>query len=360
MYDLFNISSSSGAVSIKINEDGLDSVLAAHADALVIADSFFAEQIAAHARRHILIEATEEAKSLENIPAIIDSCRALGLTRGGRILAVGGGVVQDICGFITTIYMRGIPWDFVPTTLLAMADSCIGGKSSINVSLVKNLVGTFHPPQSIVIVPALAETLSHQQIVAGLSEAAKATFARGPACFLRYLGLYDDYVRRGLSALAPLISYSLDCKKWFVEIDEFDQAERLLLNFGHSFGHAIESASDYRIEHGVAVGVGLLAAIEASKASHPGTLPAEETRVLERHAADILAPLADLPDQLAAISRDNFLKFFKGDKKHTPDAFHPILISPGGLLERASLPRNEASEALIWSGFAKARARFRG
>ena len=137
--------------------------------------------------------------------------------------------------------MRGIAWSYMPTTVLAMVDSCVGGKSSINVGPYKNLVGTFHPPKQIDIDPLLATTLASEQIAAGLIEAAKICFCRGPASFAEYLG-QEPGVGMGTQALEHVILTSLLAKKHFIEIDEFDKKERLLLNFGHTFGHAIEGA----------------------------------------------------------------------------------------------------------------------
>ena len=121
----------------------------------------------------IFIEATEMEKSLDRAPALIERMRAGGVNRRTLLVAVGGGVIQDISAFVASVYMRGLTWSYVPTTVLAMVDSCIGGKSSINVGPYKNLVGTFHPPQQIHIDPALAETLPRDQFASGLIEAAK-------------------------------------------------------------------------------------------------------------------------------------------------------------------------------------------
>ncbi len=161
---------------------------------------------------------------------------------------------------MASVYMRGLQWAYIPTTLLAMCDSCIGGKSSINVGPYKNLVGTFHPPAAIMIDPGLVSTLSLEQTVSGLVEACKICYCRGTAAFQEYLDLKPSpSMTEGQIEQAVLLS--LSSKKWFIEIDEFDRAQRLLLNFGHTFGHAIEGASHFRISHGIAVGVGMLCAI---------------------------------------------------------------------------------------------------
>ncbi len=354
MYELFKITSASGQTPVLVTADSLAEV-AARYSGLAIVDSRFAATLKGAASTVIPIVADEEHKGLDEIPAILKACRDAGLTREGRILAVGGGIIQDISSFVASIYMRGIAWDYIPTTLLAMADSCIGGKSSINVGPYKNLAGTFHPPTSIVIAPSLVSTLSTSQVVSGLCEASKICYAKGSDSFAEYLKLHAAYRAGDADALTKLISLSLACKKWFIEIDEFDRKERLLLNFAHSFGHAIESATKYDIEHGVAVGVGMLAALSYSQTFHPGLVQIAETRELKRHVLELLAQLPEIGEQLDRITQPDFTHYFANDKKHTTTNFRPVLLTSTGRLERVSIPRETQSEQAIWSAFRSAR-----
>ena len=151
MHDLFEIVSESGSHPVRLSEAPLREVVDASPGTIVLADNFFRPQLENLGRPAIFIEATEEAKDFTNVAPLMEECRKLGLARNGHILAVGGGVVQDIACFTATVYMRGVGWTFLPTTLLAMVDSCIGGKSSINVGKFKNLVGSFYPPQAVVV-----------------------------------------------------------------------------------------------------------------------------------------------------------------------------------------------------------------
>jgi 3-dehydroquinate synthase len=260
-------------------------------------------------------------------------------------------VVQDIAGFVATVYMRGVKWTFLPTTLLAMVDSCIGGKSSINVGAFKNLVGSFYPPDEIIVPVAAIETLPAEHIAAGRCEAAKICFARGDQCF-------DDYVAISTAngaAVEPMIELSLGAKKWFIEVDEFDQNERLLLNFGHSFGHALESCTSYGITHGVAVGIGCLAAVAFSERVHPGLGEQRRVRALSHDLLATLGGLPELGERLSDVRREDFFRYWQSDKKHNPSEYKPILLDARAQLERSTLPRDEASDQAIWEAFEAAK-----
>lgn len=338
MRDLFEVRTSTGGHPVRLSDAPLAEVVAGIGGQVVIADRFFAGQFDAT----VWIDTVEESKDLARMPATIEACRRAGLTRDGSIVAVGGGVVQDIACFVASTYMRGVAWSYVPTTLLAMVDSCIGGKSSINVGEFKNLVGTFYPPTEVVIAPAALSTLPDIHLAAGKAEAAKIAFARSREVFDEFLGLdsADD---------AALIALSLGAKKWFVETDEFDRAERLLLNFGHSFGHALESCTDYAVPHGVAVGVGCLAAVEMSGAHAP------RAGALRQHMHAILDPLGTLPEALGKVGRDAFFRYWGSDKKHSAARYRPILLDENALLYRADLPREPATDDRIWAAFEAAR-----
>jgi 3-dehydroquinate synthase len=349
MRDLFEIQSSSGRHPVRLTDAPVRDAVAACDGSLVLADSFFRDQLEGLDRPIIFLDATEEAKEFQAVGPLIEQCRKQGLARSGRIVALGGGVVQDIAGFVATVYMRGVKWTLLPTTLLAMVDSCIGGKSSINVGAFKNLVGTFYPPDEIIVPVAAVETLPAEHIAAGRCEAAKICFARGEECF-------DQYVALAGADVEPMIALSLGAKKWFVEVDEFDQNERLLLNFGHSFGHALESCTSYGVTHGVAVGVGCLAAVAFSARLRPHLDRHPRVQALSGDLRGILGGLPELGQRLGEVERDQFFAYWQSDKKHNPREYKPILLDADARLERATLPRNAASDDAIWDAFEAARA----
>jgi len=342
---LFDIRSEGGGYTIMCERDALMTTLPQMGDGLVIADDYFAGQFHARDIQAIGLPASETTKSLDAIGDVIVQMRKAGATRDTRLWAVGGGAIQDVACFVASVYMRGIPWTYVPTTLLGMVDSCIGGKSSINVGAYKNILGSFHPPDIVWIDPELTATLSAEQLVAGLVEAAKICFCRGASVFETYLSHAPD---PGLTpvGLEPIIALSLGAKKWFVEIDEFDRAERQLLNLGHTFGHALEGASDYRLSHGIAVGVGVLCALNLSR-DLLGAPPGGAASRLGQHMRGLLGAVPGLALILRAIEVPVTLDRVKADKKHQPTHYRFVTFNAEGKTQLTSLPKTAATDAAI-------------
>lgn len=207
-------------------------------------------------QRVLQIEATEENKSLDKFPKYIDDLVKLEVRRGQPLIAIGGGIIQDITCFLATTMMRGLPWQFYPTTLLAQSDSCIGSKSSINSGDIKNILGTFTPPDKVIIDVDFLETLENKEVFSGIGEMLKVHAIDSPESFDRISNNYDDILENP-NTMEIFIHDSLLMKKKLIEIDEFDQGPRNVMNYGHSFGHAIESATNYAIPHGIAVTIGM-------------------------------------------------------------------------------------------------------
>jgi 3-dehydroquinate synthase len=190
------------------------------------------------------MEASEDVKNIATVMIIIKRMTA-GRTPT-RVIVIGGGVVQDVGAFVSTIFNRGIEWIYWPTTLLAMGDSCIGGKSSLNTPDAKNKVGTFNCPSSVFINKRFLDTLDFAAIMSGHGEILKLCMI-GDA-----LDMYET------SDVVNLIKVSLLIKKSVIEIDQFDKGIRRALNYGHTIGHAIEAMSGFSVPHGIAVIKGML------------------------------------------------------------------------------------------------------
>lgn len=346
----FEITSASGRYPVTIRPGVLDAVIERGGDVIVLCDEYFTDRLRAAGVRTINLPALETTKSLDQIPALITALRQAGASRSTTIVAVGGGIVQDVTCFVASVYMRGLKWDYVPTTLLAMVDSCIGGKSSINVGPYKNIVGTILPPRAIEIDPTLCATLEPDQMVAGLAEAAKICFARSKATFETYLAL-NPTIHSGPEILTQVISLSLATKKWFVEIDEFDSNERLLLNYGHTFGHAVESASEFRISHGVAVGLGIIAAGAMGRLL--GRVPAGGSLQarMEDHIDGLLREAPGLAEAVADLKIDDLIGAFHADKKHTRDQFAVVVAHESDGVERKMIPRDADTEIKLRAAF---------
>ncbi len=325
----FDIESSTGSYSVGIESGSFARSLKQFGGTAMIADEFFRPAFERAGTPAIFIEATETNKSLDASPAFIEAMRKAGANRQTELVAVGGGIIQDLSAFIASVYMRGLTWSYMPTTVLAMVDSCIGGKSSINVGPYKNLVGTFHPPQRVLIDPALAQTLPDDQKASGLIEAAKICFCRGEESFARHVS-YGPSVGMTTAALEQVIVNSLQAKKWFIEIDEFDKKERLQLNFGHTFGHAIEGATHFAVSHGIAVGLGILCAIEFERQRGVDYDGVARVKLLEEHLHAMISEAPDLAGPIGAMNVGEAMDKFGSDKKHGPGHFTLILIAENG------------------------------
>jgi len=326
------IASSRGAYDVRIGDGVFEEYLAERPEAPVIADAYFTERLAPHAQRTLFLPAEEGEKTLTATERLIERLRDLGTTRGDHLVAVGGGIVQDVATATASLYMRGLPWSYAPTTLLGMVDSCIGGKSSLNVGRYKNLAGNFHPPTLVLVDPTFIDTLPAEDRAGGLCEAMKISYCRGPEAFARHLELHEA------GDMAALIHHALAAKQWFIEIDEFDQKERRLLNFGHTFGHALEAATRFEVGHGTAVGLGVLAA--EAFAGHPAPQ-------LAAHASSLIAVAENLPARLARRDPAVFEAAVLSDKKHSHGHLHLIVPTPGGGIAEQRLPRDDATIARV-------------
>ena len=318
MHSDLEISSASGSYVVSVGDGIADQIISRGTDVLIV-DAAVRHLLPATGVPVIEVAAHEDSKTLAGVEELVVALRDAGVRRGDHATAVGGGVVQDLATFATSIYMRGISWTYVPTTLMAMADSCIGGKSSINVSGVKNLVGNFHPPTRVAVDPRFLPSLTATAQAAGLAEAVKISFCRGEEAFRGYLERYGTF-RTDPSAL---LLHVLSAKRWFVEMDEHDQRERRLLNFGHTFGHALESSVGHSIPHGVAVAIGMLCA-----ARHPKAASTSSVTDLESHCRHLLAEVDGLGAALEPFDIAAYERAFRSDKKHESQRFHLIVPAP--------------------------------
>jgi len=196
----------------------------------------------------LLNNVSEQTKDFDNISNVINSIIG-NFNKKNKLIAVGGGITQDVVGFISSILFRGVDWVFYPTTLLAQGDSCIGGKTSINFSTYKNQLGNFYPPCEIIICNEFLNTLTEIDIKSGLGEMLHFFLVSSKADYKFFVKNQHDFNK--------LTTRCLDIKRSYIEIDEFDKHERLILNYGHTFGHAIESVTNNTVAHGIAVSLGM-------------------------------------------------------------------------------------------------------
>ncbi len=213
------------------------------------------------AKRHLLLKSGERVKSRATLARLHDFFLASGLGRDGLVIAFGGGVVGDVTGFAAATYMRGAAWLPIPTTLLAMTDSSIGGKVAINHPRVKNLIGAFHQPKAVVIDPRLLDSLPPRQAQSGAYEVLKAGMIADRSLFDSMRHAPRQLVHWNRAEREQAIAASVLVKTTIVEADERESGKRKLLNLGHTLGHALEAVTSYRrFTHGEAVGWGIIGA----------------------------------------------------------------------------------------------------
>ena len=269
--------------------------------------------------------AGEASKDIQTSLRIVVQLMEMGADRTSALIALGGGVVGDITGFVASIYMRGIPYIQVPTTLLAQVDSSIGGKTGIDLSTGKNILGTFYQPKGVFIDLAFLKTLKSQELKNGLAEVVKYGIIDDPELFDILEAKAKDIRKCKLDLLREIVIRSCRIKKGVVEIDEQERGVRRILNFGHTIGHAIETESGYTIPHGDAISMGMTASTIISERMR--YLPPEDR---ERIIALIRA--MGLPQRIPKkLSPDGIFARMKGDKKKAGDVLNFVLMKKIGI-----------------------------
>ncbi len=265
MQPLVEVSHATGAYPVFV-ESGLLGNLAAHAASLlpgrrlaVITDRTVGRLVSHNLEATTLVVAPGEgSKSRSRWSALTDRLLDLGYGRDAGIVAIGGGVVGDLAGFVAASYLRGVPWLQVPTSVIAMVDASVGGKTGVNTRHGKNLVGAFHPPVSVLADPATLQSLHPAHLGAGLTEALKHGVVADPEYF-RWIEENAALLLAGDPALlTELVKTSIRIKAAIVSADEREAGRRAVLNAGHTVGHAIERVTNYSMLHGDAVAIGLV------------------------------------------------------------------------------------------------------
>jgi 3-dehydroquinate synthase len=267
----------------------------------------------------IVLPEGERAKSMQSVSAILDALVKARFERGSALVALGGGVIGDLTGFAASIYMRGIPFVQVPTTLVAQVDSSVGGKTGVNHPLGKNLIGTFFQPRLVLVDPETLRTLPSREWTAGLAEVIKYGVIADEAFFADLEREIDRLRKLEAEPVAHVIARSCEIKASVVARDERESDLRRILNYGHTIGHALESLGGYRkLIHGEAVAIGMVQ--EADLARHLGRCAPE---VVERQRT--LVRRAGLPDALPATTFSRLWAAMQHDKKVAQGRVHCVL-----------------------------------
>jgi 3-dehydroquinate synthase len=275
----------------------------------------------------LLVPPGERYKSLATIERLATELARAGAHRDAMLIPLGGGVITDLTGFLAAIYQRGVDYISLPTTLLAQVDAAIGGKTGVNLSEGKNLLGSIHPPRAVLADTTTLATLSPREFRAGLFECIKCALIRDPA-LLSLLTRHRESIlapasHRDPKLLERVILASIRVKASIVARDEHESGERMLLNFGHTFAHALESALNYRtLLHGEAVAYGMLAALHLSAIC--GLLSADQAA----EAGSFILSCGPLPR--FKLSPEEVIAAMSRDKKHTASSQRFILLSSLG------------------------------
>jgi 3-dehydroquinate synthase len=284
-----------------------------------------------------LVEDGETHKDLRTLEDLLSRLLARNVERSTTLIALGGGVTGDLAGFAAAIYQRGIPFVQVPTTLLAQVDSSVGGKTGVNHPLGKNMIGAFYQPRAVLIDTDCLRTLPDREYRAGLAEVIKYGAIRDVGFFAWLEANFDPLLARESDAVAHAIRESCRNKAEVVEADERESGLRAILNFGHTFAHAIEAATGYgEWLHGEAVGTGMLLAARLSE--RVSGLPADDSRRLQA-----LVARAKLPAKPPPIAIARWLELMQRDKKSVAGAIRFVLLETLG---RASAGRVAPRETL--------------
>ena len=284
--------------------------------------------------------AGEAHKNIATASRLFDELLAAGIERSTPILALGGGVIGDTVGFAAATILRGVPLVQIPTTLLAMVDASVGGKTGVNHPTGKNLIGAFHQPIAVLIDPIVLKTLPPRELRSGLAECIKHQIIRDADGFSNLEQNIQRALALDMDYLTDLIAHNVAIKAKVVESDPFEKGDRAHLNFGHTFGHAIENVSQYAYAHGECVALGMIAAARLAASRH----------MLDQASVDRIVALikkAELPTSGLKLPLDKIAHAMLFDKKVKAGKVRFILPDRiGHVLIRDDIPENLVRQAL--------------
>jgi len=302
-----------GHKAIIISDDNVYPLYGAQLESALLAEGIHCASI--------ILPHGEETKNIHGLPAIYGQLATHKITRSDLIIALGGGVIGDLAGFVASTYLRGIAFVQIPTSLLAQVDSSVGGKVAVDLEEGKNLVGSFYQPKLVIIDPLTLGTLPTRYLSDGMAEVIKYGCIKDASLFalLKSFSSFDDLCTSNADTLTHIIYRCVDIKRQVVEADQFDTGERMILNFGHTIGHALEQFFQYKREsHGEAVAIGM----------YQLTKLAEEKGLTKQGTADVILQLLNiyqLPYQ-ANVTAPQLLEAILVDKKNLDGQLNLILL----------------------------------
>lgn len=316
-----------------------------HSQAVVLADrrvaGAYARQLAPLLEKmpSLLLDATEETKTLDGVTKAVHWLQDRRCTRQSVVVTIGGGIIQDVAAFSSHIYYRGIRWVFVPTTLLSMSDSCIGAKCGINLREFKNQLGVFHSPSEVVICTRFLDSLGEPAFLSGCGEMYRLMLTGPKRHYEEFHAAVRAHGMHGID-LPDFIRRSLEVKKGVIELDEHEGDLRRILNYGHTFGHALEALTQYEVPHGIAVAWGL--DLVNYIALRKGLLKAELFESIHQFVMEFF------PFRLSStLDAAELIRFSKRDKKVAEDGIHLVLMEEPGKLKIVKTPFDDSLLELV-------------
>lgn len=333
-----------GFIAIK----DLISLLNEHKDACLVVDDYvykkyFKHNVVIDSPRVYLVKACEKIK---NIYTALDICKFFAennINKASNVFVIGGGVLQDLGGTATYLYKRGVPWTYLPTTLLGIADSCIGGKTAVNFESYKNLLGLFSAPKEVILCADFLDTLTSDHLSCGYGEIYKLAITGGERSFQILEANLEQAITGDLRAIKTLIISSLLVKKAVIEEDEYEINIRKSMNYGHTVGHALEGLSDFKIPHGIGVCIGVL--VENKLALKLGLMSEELFTKFLKPVKFILQQ--SFIDILSDISFEDISDHLRKDKKTLGNNFNFTYIRSIGEMHFSFNDIDESKDLII-------------
>lgn len=294
---------------------------------------------------HLELPDGEAFKNWDSVFMVLTKLAEMGADRKSVVVALGGGVVGDLAGFAASIYMRGIKFIQVPTTLLAQVDSSVGGKTGMNMAAGKNMIGSFYQPSAVIADSSVLKTLPAREVSAGIGEIIKHGMLADADYFADLEANMEFLMALDSEKTAEIVAGSCKIKSAVVAEDEKEAGRRACLNLGHTFGHAIEKLTGYGTWlHGEAVGCGLILAANLSQKL--GNLTKEDVERVRK-----LLERANLPVRIEGLSVDEAIRAMKGDKKSTGGVIHFVLLNKLGESYVSEVPEELVREVLVEGGY---------
>lgn len=296
------------------------------------------------------VDAIEDNKNIDNVLDICNWLLQQNANRGSHLFVIGGGILQDLGAFSGYMFKRGIPWTFIPTTLLAQADSCLGGKTAVNHGDSKNVLGLFSAPRRVFIDTNFLDTLRFSDYLSGAGEIFRLLTTGGSNCLNLLETNLDSFLLRSKPSIQTLISASLQVKKAIVERDEFELDIRRSMNYGHSVGHALEAISNYFIPHGQAVSLGIL--VENQISALRQYLSESDCKKINHLGLRLISP--QILNYVKTMSIDNLMSPLANDKKAVGNNLKLATLVNSNRMQFIDLPLSSSGLLEIQSAFKRA------